>query len=311
MAEVFLAKDTKVPRLVAIKILPKELANDHERLKRFLRESRIASSIQHENVARIYEIGEFDGTRFISMEFLKGQSLDLLLENGPLPPSDVIDIGIQVAAGLGEAHSKGIVHRDVKPANIMIMEDRKAKILDFGLAKVYDRKSDQFTSSRTEIGTAVGTVNYMSPEQVMGVSLDYRSDIFSLGIVLYECLTGQRPFAAKNLFATVENIVRSKPTEIASFVTGVPVELEQVVLKCLAKEAKNRFQSCTEVAEGLRAANNSIRSNVIVSKPEIDPVPTPAAAAETIQKPRSFYVETAITLLVFLFLCIYLLRSCH
>ncbi len=189
----------------------------------------------------------------------------------------------------------------------MILPDGKTKILDFGLAKVYDRKSDQFTSSRTEVGTAVGTVNYMSPEQVMGLSLDYRSDIFSLGIVLYEGITGKCPFASKSLFATVENIIRSQPASIAPAIDGVPPELEQIIFKCLEKEARNRFQSCNELTERLKSARNSLPAAVISAEPEV----ISNASAAPAKKSTRFYIEMTITLLVFLFLIAYLVQSCH
>ena len=199
MGEVYRAEDTRLARAVAMKVLPKELAQDQERMSRFVREARAASALNHANVAHIYEIGQSDGLHFIAMEYVEGQSLAQMMSGQPLELKEVLDIGTQAADALEEAHRKGITHRDIKPANLMITAKGQVKVLDFGLAKITRPEgeaagSDVSTSIQTAPGRILGTLRYMSPEQVLGKELDARTDLFSLGVVLYEMTTGRQPF---------------------------------------------------------------------------------------------------------------------
>ena len=209
MGEVYLAQDPRLDRAIALKILPTELASDPARIRRFIREARAASGLKHPNVATIYEIGKSDEFHFIAMEYVEGQTLADKISGRPLPIAEIVDIGIQVADALDEAHRKGITHRDIKPANLMLTSREQVKILDFGLAKVTRPEgqamgSDISTVVKTETGVVMGTVQYMSPEQVLGKEVDHRTDIFSLGVVLYEMATGRLPFTGTSSSETMD-----------------------------------------------------------------------------------------------------------
>ena len=209
MGEVYLAKDTKLDRTVALKILPPAFAENPERLERFVREAKAASAIKHANVAHIYEIGESDGVHFIAMEHVEGETLAARLSGKPLPTKEILDIGVQVADALDEAHGKRITHRDIKPGNLMLTDRGQIKMLDFGLAKMAatsEPGSDAPTEAKTSAGTVMGTVQYMSPEQALGRDVDGRSDIFSLGVVLYELATGRLPFSGASPTETLTRI---------------------------------------------------------------------------------------------------------
>ena len=242
------AEDTRLGRAVAVKVLPKELAQDKERLHRFVREARAASALNHANVAHIYEIGQSDGVHFIAMEYVEGQTLAARINGRPLPIAEIVDIGIQVADALDEAHRKGITHRDIKPANLMLTSREQVKILDFGLAKVNRPEgqalgSDISTVMKTETGVVMGTVQYMSPEQVLGKEVNHRTDIFSLGVVLYEMATGRLPFTGTSGSETMDRVLHGQPEAIARFNYNVPVELERIIRKCLEKDRERRYQS--------------------------------------------------------------------
>jgi serine/threonine protein kinase/Tfp pilus assembly protein PilF len=254
MGEVYLAEDTKLHRMVALKILPDEFARDANRVKRFLREAHAASAIAHPNVAVIHEIGEGDDdTLFIAMEFVEGQTLGDKIAGRPMPLGELLDIAVEMAEALDEAHAKGVVHRDLKPANIMITPRGHAKVLDFGLAK-FDVApvSDGSTDLKSEQGLVLGTVHYMSPEQALGRAVDQRSDIFSLGVVLYEMATGRRAFGGASTTETIENVVHQQPEPIARFNYDVPSELERIIRKCLEKQPGARYQSARELLTDLR-----------------------------------------------------------
>ncbi len=257
MGEVYRAEDTRLGRAVAVKVLPKELAQDKERLQRFVREARAASALNHANVAHIYEIGQSDGVHFIAMEYVEGQTLADKISGRPLPIAEIVDIGIQVADALDEAHRKGITHRDIKPANLMLTSREQVKILDFGLAKVTLPEgqalgSDISTVMKTETGVVMGTVQYMSPEQVLGKEVDHRSDIFSLGVVLYETATGRLPFTGTSSSETMDRILHGQPEAIARFNYDVPAELERIIRKCLEKERERRYQSAQDLLVDLK-----------------------------------------------------------
>ena len=237
MGEVYLAQDPRLDRAIALKILPTELASDPDRIRRFIREAKAASGLKHPNVATIYEIGKSDEFHFIAMEYVEGQTLADKISGRPLPIAEIVDIGIQVADALDEAHRKGITHRDIKPANLMLTSREQVKILDFGLAKVTRPEgqalgSDISTVVKTETGVVMGTVQYMSPEQVLGKEVDHRTDIFSLGVVLYEMATGRLPFTGTSSSETMDRVLHGQPEAIARFNYNVPAELERIIRKC-------------------------------------------------------------------------------
>ena len=257
MGEVYLAQDPRLDRAIALKILPTELASDPDRMRRFVREAKAASALKHPNVATIYEIGKSEEFHFIAMEYVEGQTLANKISGRPLPIAEIVDIGIQVADALDEAHRKGITHRDIKPANLMLTSREQVKILDFGLAKVTRPEgqaigSDISTVVKTETGVVMGTVQYMSPEQVLGKEVDHRTDIFSLGVVLYEMATGRLPFTGTSSSETMDRVLHGQPEAIARFNYDVPAELERIVRKCLEKDRERRYQSARDLLIDLK-----------------------------------------------------------
>lgn len=257
MGEVYLATDTKLDRNVAIKVLPPAVARDHEYMERFVREARAASALNHPNVAHIYEIGEAQGIQFIAMEYVEGEPLNRRIESGPMPVREIAEIGSQIADALDAAHAKGIVHRDIKPANLLITPRGHVKVLDFGLAKVSDtsylkgasRAETRFISAA---GTLLGTVDYMSPEQALGRVVDARSDIFSLGVVLYQMATGRIPFEGLTASETIARILNTQPEAMARFNYELPEEMARIVRKCLEKDREHRYQSARDVMVDLK-----------------------------------------------------------
>jgi eukaryotic-like serine/threonine-protein kinase len=256
MGEVYLAEDLSLRRQVAIKLLRADVASDKERRARFLREAHTASSLSHPNIGVIYEVGEADGAPFMAMEYVDGVTLEQKIGGKPLSVAEIVDIAIQAADALDEAHSRGITHRDVKPANLMITPKGHVKLLDFGLAKVLEPQeaaADDSTRFRTGEGTILGTVHYMSPEQALGKPLDHRSDLFSLGVVIYEMTTGRLPFAGKTAGETLGLISSAEPEAVARLNYAAPVELERVIRKCLEKDPAWRYQSAAELLVDLKS----------------------------------------------------------
>ena len=248
MGVVYKAEDTKLKREVALKFLPPEFTRNPEAKKRFLHEAQAASSLQHRNICTIHEIDETsEGQVFISMDFYKGESLKEKISRRPLPLNDVIDIASQLAQGLDKAHEAGITHRDIKPANILITEQNEVKIIDFGLAKLTDR------TKVTRSGSTLGTVAYMSPEQLHGKKVDQRTDIWSFGVVLYQMITGILPFKGEYEQALSYAILNKEPEPITALRTGVPLELEWIVMKTLAKDPRRRYQHADELPVDLEA----------------------------------------------------------
>jgi two-component system LytT family response regulator len=253
MGAVYLADDTRLGRRVALKVLPPEFAADPDRMHRFVQEAKLASALTHPNVATIFEIGRQDQLWFLAMEYVEGRPLAKRIREGPLKISDLVQIGMQVADALDDAHSKAIIHRDIKPANLMITPRGHVKVLDFGLAKLQTGpKTSQETQLLTNAGLVVGTVEYMSPEQALGREVDYRTDIFSLGVVLYEMATGRLPFSGSTPSETMARILQTQPDAIARFNYEVPEGLERVVRKCLEKDRERRYQSARELLVDLK-----------------------------------------------------------
>jgi eukaryotic-like serine/threonine-protein kinase len=257
MGDVYLAQDTKLGRAVALKILPAEVADDQGRMHRFVQEAKAASALSHPNVAHIYEIGEADGVHFIAMEYVEGRPLRDKIGGQSLEAGEILDLGTQIADALDEAYSKGVTHRDIKPANIMITPRGQVKVLDFGLAKVTrthapNATGETETQAATDPGVVLGTVHYMSPEQALGRDVDHRSDIFSLGVVLYEMATGRLPFSGSTPAETLSRILQAQPEAMARLNYSVSPELERIVRKCLEKERERRYQSARELVVDLR-----------------------------------------------------------
>jgi serine/threonine protein kinase len=249
MGEVWRARDARLKRDVAIKVLPAGLARDPDRIARFEREARAAGALNHPNIVAVYDIGCDNGTYWIASELVHGDTLRRAIERGPLPAPKAIEIAMQVAAGLAAAHAAGLVHRDLKPANIMVTRDGQVKILDFGLAKQRHDAQDSTITDLTDEGVVMGTAGYMSPEQVRGEAVDHRSDLFSFGVVLYEMLCGKRAFAGASSVEVMNAILKEDPPELPA---SVPPALGRIVRRCLEKEPARRFQSAADL--GIRAA---------------------------------------------------------
>jgi serine/threonine protein kinase len=253
MGEVYLARDQRLNRSVALKILP-EFLSDEVRLNRFRKEARAASALNHPNIITIHEVGEFEGTRYIATEFIQGKTLRQLLDQNDLSITTALSIAEQVCVALKAAHSEGIVHRDIKPENIMLRPDGIVKLLDFGIAKLIEQSAELSTQTytQTEIGLIVGTVSYMSPEQARGLTVDERTDIWSLGVVLYEMLAGRLPFAEATRLDTMVAILERQPQPIRMNRNSGMESLEDVVNKCLAKDADARYQTADQLMNALR-----------------------------------------------------------
>jgi len=244
------ARDARLKRDVAIKVLPAALARDPDRIARFEREARAASVLNHPNIVSVYDIGCDNGTHWIASELVKGDTLRRAIETGPLPPAKAIDLAAQVAAGLTAAHAAGLVHRDLKPDNIMVTRDGHVKILDFGLAKQRRAASDSTTADLTDEGMVLGTAGYMSPEQVRGEVVDQRSDLFSFGVILYEMLGGKRAFEGNSSVEVMHSILKDEPADLPA---AVPQALERIVRRCLEKEPGRRFQSAADLGFALES----------------------------------------------------------
>jgi len=283
MGVVYKAEDTKLKRTVAIKFLPPDLIRDDEAKIRFIQEAQAASALEHNNICTIHEVDETDeGQLFIVMACYEGDTLKKRIEQGPLEIEDAIRITLQVAKGLSKAHEKGIVHRDVKPANIMISDDGVVKILDFGLAKLTGQ------TRITKTATTMGTVAYMSPEQSRGETVDQRTDIWSLGVILYQMITGQLPFNGEYEQAVIYSILNDDPESIDNLRTDVPAELQKVVLKSLQKDAEKRYQKVEEIIGILEELKRKFDSGQLV----------PPDQKKEHRRERKKYVYTALAVLI-------------
>ena len=254
MGEVYRARDSKLNRDVAVKVLPGYVSGDPEFLSRFEREANAVAALSHPNILSIFDFGNEDGVAFAVMELLEGKTLREMLEAGPISQRKAVDYAQQVANGLWAAHERGVVHRDLKPENLFVTRDGHVKILDFGLAKNLGRAvsgkqtSGPTVSGHTQPGTVTGTVGYMSPEQVRGLPADHRSDIFCLGAVLYEMLSGRRAFSGATTADTMSAILNAEPAELSGSGRKIPPALDRIVRHCLEKNAEERFQSARDLA---------------------------------------------------------------
>ncbi|MBM3788410.1 MAG: hypothetical protein FJW30_29085, partial [Acidobacteria bacterium] len=260
MGEVYCARDSSLGRDVALKILPAEMSSDKDRLARFYREARSAAALNHPNIVTLFSVEEISGIHFLTMELIDGKPLNEVAAEGGFTVKAAVELAASIAEAVAAAHDKGIVHRDLKPANIMITRDGRVKVLDFGLSKELQTISpDEATLTfhhETEAGTVMGTPAYMSPEQISGAAVDHRSDIFSLGIILYEMLATRRPFAGASHFELAASILRDNPAPIAG--ADVPPDLLQLLDRCLAKKPADRLQSARELASGFRAITSGL-----------------------------------------------------
>src|SRR5712691_9742902 len=262
MGEVYRARDRKLDRDVAIKVLPDSVAADPEALARFEREAKAVAALSHPNILAIHDFGNQDGIAYAVMELLEGETLRGKLDAGPIPQKQVVDYALQVAKGLSAAHEKGIVHRDLKPENLFVSKDGHVKILDFGLAKKTEvvgpkeQTSAPTGSGHTEPGTVMGTSGYMSPEQVKGLPVDHRSDIFSFGAILYEMLSGRKAFKRDTNAETMAAIMRDEPPELSESGRNISPALDHIVRHCLEKDREQRFQSARDLAFDLKTLSD-------------------------------------------------------
>ena len=272
MGAVYLARDPRLDRTVALKILPGELAADADRMRRFTREAKAASALNHPNVATIHDVGESDGISFIVMEHVEGETL-LARIGRRMTPREVVDIAVQAADALDLAHAKGITHRDIKPANLMLTHRGVVKVLDFGVAKV--ARSDESTLNGdwtvepvTAVGSIVGSGPYMSPEQIVGGDVDSRSDVFSLGVVIYQMATGQLPFSGSTRAEMKDRILHAAPDTMMRLNPDTPLELERITLKCLDKRTDDRYQSARELLSDLWPLKRRLDANAARAMPD-------------------------------------------
>jgi serine/threonine protein kinase len=263
MGEVYRATDTRLGRAVAVKVLSGPGPHDPGRLQRFEQEARVVASLSHANVLALHDVGSQDGVDYAVFELLEGQTLRQRLESGPLPVSKAVEYGVQICQGLSAVHGRGIVHRDLKPDNVFLTRSGQVKILDFGLAKLGPRglgivEGGSDARTPTEPGRLVGTFGYMAPEQARGRPADARSDIFSMGAVLYEMLSGCRAFAGQTPADTLAALLTQDPPAISAISRPVPRALERVVRRCLERNPEERFQSARDVAFGLEAVSETV-----------------------------------------------------
>jgi Protein kinase domain len=305
MGIVYAAEDQRLGRSVALKFVPDDLAKDEQALQRLRGEARTASTLNHPNICTIHDIGEYEGRPFIVMELLKGQTLRDRLAAGPLKIHEIVDIGIQVADALDWAHTSGVIHRDIKPANLFLVDRRQIKILDFGLAKLLSRQPSSGSTGAptidpTAAGVTLGTVAYMSPEQITGEELDGRTDIFSLGVVLYESATGHQPFTGKTSAVVLSAILNKAPVAPLVFNPDLPLRLQEVINNCLEKDRELRYQHADGLRADLRRIKRDLESGhsgamtatgILAGRSGVTPAPEPTVARPDSAQSRSRTLE--------------------
>ncbi len=300
MGVVYKAQDTRLDRTVALKFLASHLLGDDEAKARFLREAKAAAGLDHPNVCTVYEVGEAEGKTFLAMALIEGDSLEDLIEKGPLPLEKALDMGRQVAEGLEAAHEKGVIHRDIKPANIMVDPKGRASIMDFGLARLTE------ASRLTKTDQTVGTAAYMSPEQLQGAETDHRTDIWALGCVLYEMVAGARAFRGEYQQALAYEIVNQQPEPLTGVRAGLPMELDFITGKCLSKDAAERYRTAADVAVDLSALFKKVESSATRMHSVVATPPAPAQAAVSRGQwtwlPWALFAVTALSLIAMTFL---------
>jgi eukaryotic-like serine/threonine-protein kinase len=279
MGDVYAADDERLRRTVALKILTPEMSSDPARIQRFECEARAAGTLVHPNIAQVYEAGTCDGTRYIAMELVEGETLEQRIARAEIPIPEIVRIGVELTEAVAEAHRHRIIHRDIKSSNLMLSRSGHLKVLDFGLARIDLPSEENETTQRlTLAGVVMGTPHSMSPEQALGQRGDARSDIFSIGVVLYQMVTRRIPFRGANATETIQKVINAEPEPMARFNYGLPVELEQIIRKCLEKEPKRRYQSVQEIFIDLRNLNRDLTSGRR---------PAPGSVLRSALRPRS------------------------
>src|SRR5215213_3139895 len=287
MGEVYLARDLKLGRMVALKVLPLHFVVDADRLSRFQREARALSSLNHPNLVTIYEVGEAEGLHFIAMELVEGKTLSSLRDK--LSLKELLAIVAQVAEALGAAHQSGIIHRDIKPDNVMVRPDGYVKVLDFGLVKLAEVEPVPGAAANTQAGVAMGTLAYMSPEQASGEPVDHRTDIWSLGVVLYELATGRKPFSGEIRQVTINAILSAQPESPTTINSNLPLEMNRILNKALEKDRELRYQTASDLRADIRRLLREIDSSPTASGSGRSQVQRPA-------RPRWFWPVAAFAL---------------
>jgi len=306
MGVVYRAEDPELGREVALKLLPAEMADNPKRLERFRREAKAVAAINHPNIVTIHSIESVETTHFLTMELVEGESLDRLIPPGGMPLAKVFDIAVPLADALSSAHERGIVHRDLKPANVMITQENRIKVLDFGLAKLVEDTDSEtgdpsLTAVPTELtaeGMVMGTAPYMSPEQVEGLAMDHRTDIFSLGIVLYEMATGKRPFAGDTSAALVSSILRDSPPTVTEINESLPRHLARIIQHCLEKDPEARYQSAKDVRNELKSLRREVDSGMVATGSGATPIS--AAPPSKASRKYGLWVAAGFTAIVIL-----------
>ena len=296
MGEVYLAEDTKLKRKVAVKFLPSHLSPDNEIQTRFVREAQTIARLNHPNIISIHDVSEFKGRPYYVMELVEGETLRDISHDKPLPFDLIVDYAIQICQGLGEAHRAGIIHRDIKSANIVVDKQGRVRLLDFGLAVA---KGDD---KLTRTGSTLGTISYMSPEQVSGRDIDHRSDLFSLGVVLYELITGRTPFKRDNEGATLKAIIEDNPEPLTRYRSDVPEKLQDIVFKLLEKDKELRYQSAEGVIADLKRlmydSSQSGYSRIVTAKPKRTKLIVGIAAFTVVVIAAVFYMGSFIVTVI-------------